>query len=190
MGISVVAPVIHWGGGQGGGPSSPSGFNPNTGDPNPQVGYVLALPLPWLTPMPGAQQFNQEGDKTSVAPENNITITGISVDVPQGFRCRISSVSTYIDNMLTTTNVVWSVLVNSAPSGVAGFQILKMFPRLAPFVGNTFDSFLLIQGPATLTMVYSNIDGGNYIIGGALSGWIWNSALESQWKNNGGQWAG
>ena len=186
MGISVAMPVIRYGGASG---ETPSGFNPNTGASAPPVNYTLSLPLPWLTPMPGSQQFNQEGDQASAAVET-VVLPNISVDVPQGYRCRISSVSTYIDNMLTTTNVLWSVLVNGAPANVPGFQNLRMFPRAAPFVGNTFDAFLLLQGPATITLQYQNIDGGTYIIGGALSGWTWNMNLEQQWKLNGGQWAG
>lgn len=191
MGISVTAPVIKFGGAQsgGGGVIPPTNFLGPNGQQAPPLSYSLQLPLPWLTPMPGAQQFNQEADVASAIVQT-ATFAGLDINVPQGYRCRISSVSTYIDNMLTTTNVTWSVLVNGAPSSVAGFQNLKMFPRAAPFVGNTFDAFLLISGPADITVQFSNNDGGTYIIGTALSGWIWNIALEAQWKNNGGQWAG
>lgn len=191
MGISVIAPVVRYGGAQasGGGVVPPTNqFGPN-GQATPPLGYSLQLPLPWLTPMPGAQQFNQEGDVASAAVQT-ATLPNLDINVPQGYRCRVSSVSTYIDNMLITTNVTWSVLVNSAPAPVAGFQNLRMFPRAAPFVGNTFDAFLLISGPADIVVQFTNGDGGTYQIGAALSGWIWNIALEAQWKNSGGQWAG
>lgn len=192
MGISVTAPVVRYGGAQsgGGGVVPPTVMQGPNGQPPQSMLSALVLPLPWLTPMPGAQQFNQESDAASAAVQTVVLPAPLSIDVPQGYRCRIASVSTYIDNMLTTTNVTWSVLVNNAPAAVAGFQNLKMFPRAAPFVGNTFDAFLLIQGPATITVQFSNNDGGTYIIGAALSGWVWNVALEAQWKNNGGQWAG
>lgn len=191
MGISVFPPVIEFGGNQssGGGVVPPTNQFGSNGQPQAPLSYSLQLPLPWLTPMPGAQQFNQEADVASAIVQT-ATLAGLDINVPQGYRCRVSSVSTYIDNMLITTNVTWSVLVNGAPAPVSGFQNLRMFPRSAPFVGNTFDAFLLISGPADITVQFTNGDGGTYQIGAALSGWIWNIALEAQWKNNGGQWAG
>lgn len=190
-GIAVGFPAAGFGAGQnGGGVVPPSVAYTPGGQAAPQTTYTLTLPLPWLVPMPGAQQFNLEADVASNTPQTAVLPDPLTVTVQQGFRCRISAVSVYIDNMLTSTNVTWSVIVNGAPAAVSGFQNLRMFPRQAPFVGNTFDAYLLIQGPAVIQVQFTNVDGGAYEIGAALSGWTWAQVMEQQWKNSGGQWAG
>jgi hypothetical protein len=174
--------------GDGAGNAAPL-LDPTTGAPPPPVIKALQLPLVETFPIPGAQEFNVEGDQASVAIENNTTIATLGpVVVPQGYRAVIRSVSIYIDNMLTTTNVVWSVLLQGPGTSVAGYQNLRMFPRVAPFVGNTFDSLIRITGPASVTVIFSNLDGGTYQIGAALSGHLWLYSAEDNWRNRGGQW--
>lgn len=146
---------------------------------------MLDIPLPDLFPIPDAHEFNIEADVSSVAVENNITITGLTVDIPQGYLAIVRGVSIYISNMLATTNVLYTVLTQGPGTAPAGYQNLRMFPRVAPFVGNTFDSMIRLVGPKTLTMIYSNLDGGTYQIGGAFSGWLWNVASDTRWKNAG-----
>lgn len=164
-------------------------INPTTGAPNTPVVKALQLPLVEQFPIPGAQEFNVEGDQSSVAVENNTTIATLGpVAVPQGYRAVIRSVSIYIDNMLPTTNVVFSVLLNGPGTSPSGYQNLRMFPRTAPFVGNTFDSIIRITGPASITVIFSNLDGGTYQIGAALSGHLWLISAQDLWKANGGEW--
>ena len=164
-------------------------INPTTGQPNAPVLKALNLPLVEVFPIPGAQEFNVEGDQASVAVENNTVIATLGpVTIPQGYRAVIRSVSIYIDNMLATTNVVWSVITNGPGTSPSGYQNLRMFPRVAPFVGNTFDSMIRITGPASLQVIFSNLDGGTYQIGAALSGHLWLISAQDLWKANGGEW--
>lgn len=178
-------PAIRYGGAA----QAPAAFDAATGLPATPPLKALNLPLVEVFPIPGAQEFNVEGDQASVAVENNTTIATLGpVIIPQGYRGVIRSVSLYIDNMLSTTNVVFSVLINGPGTSPSGYQNLRMFPRVAPFVGNTFDSTVRITGPASLTVIFSNLDGGTYQIGAALSGHFWLISAQDHWKANGGEW--
>lgn len=150
-------------------------------------GYVatrtLNLPLPELVPIPSAQEFNPEGHVDSSGIQSNIALPNIDVNVPNGSIFVIRGVSLYINNMLDTTDVRWSVVVNGNP--VPGWANLTLFPRIATFVGNNFDSMIRGSGQAKIQVIYTNADGGSYKIGAALTGWYWPLTADQQWKNGG-----
>jgi hypothetical protein len=85
--------------------------------------------------------------------------------------------------MLATTDVRWYVQVDS--QAVAGYAPVTIFPRVAAFVGNTFDAKIRITGPATVAVFFQNIDGGAYTVGAALGGWDWPQASDDRWKSYG-----
>lgn len=178
MGVTLpLGPV--WGLGNGARPpvGAPSAAGPGG---LPYASRSLELPLPEITPIPDAREFNPEGDVDTSIVQLNIDIPNCTQVVPVGNLYVIRGVSIYIDNMLTTTNVTFSLLANGV--GVAGWTNLKMFPRAAPFVGNNFESMIRGQGEVTLKMVFSNIDGGSYKVGAALSGWLWPLTSDQRWK--------
>lgn len=151
-----------------------------TPDGAPTVDRSLQVYLPEVFPIPAATEFNVVVSKGTSAVETNIDI-GLLVSLPQNNVGILRGVSIYINNMLTTTNVTWTVTFNGAP--VPGYNNLSIFPRAAPSVANTFDSFVRIpQGnPMLLKVQYSNNDGGTYTIGAALSGWFWPITLGNLW---------
>lgn len=137
--------------------------------------------LPEVFPIPGAVEFNPLASKATAGVESGTDI-GIVLAIPSKSIGILRGVSLYITNMLDTTVVTWSVLQNSAV--LPGYANLSIFPRVAPFVSNGFDSFVrLDQGP--LTVVFSNADGGTYTVGAALSGWFWPQALGTTWLKQG-----
>lgn len=170
-----------WGVGRGGGavamPPQLSGQVP-AGPPS------LQIPLPEVLPIPDAREFNPLGSIGSAAVTANPTlITGTSFNVPDSCLAVIRSVTLYITNMLTTTNVTWSLMVNQ--TSPQGFNNITIFPRATPFVSNGFDSMIRIDGPAVISVVFNNIDGGAYTIGASFSGWFWPEASDARWRQFG-----
>jgi len=143
----------------------------------------LEIPLPEVFPIPDAKEFNIEGSIASVGASNNTLITGTSFVIPTGNLARISGLALYITNMLVTTNVVWSLVSNG--QALPGYQNVAMFPRPAAFVSNAFDVFLRVRGEVTLSVIFSNLDGGTYVVGAAFSGWFWPETSDTRWKSAG-----
>jgi len=152
----------------------------------PSVARSLQVYLPEVFPIPAATEFNVVVSKASAGAETNVDI-GIVLDLPQNNIGIVRGVSLYINNMLTTTNVTWTLRFNGAP--VPGYNNLSIFPRAAPSVANSFDSFVRIpQGnPMQVRVTYSNIDGAAYTVGAALSGWFWPITLGNLWIQQGPQ---
>lgn len=149
----------------------------------PAIIRALDIPLPEVFPIPDAKEFNPLGSNPSPGVEANVTIPGATFAIPTATLGVIRSFSIYITNMLATTTVTWSLLVNGSP--VAGYTGVSIFPRVAPFVGNTFDTFIRLQGPTTITVIYTNTDGGAYTVGASYSGWLWPMASDGRWKTVG-----
>lgn len=177
-----------WGMGQGGNPVMvpPSSLGPGG---RPMVSSLsMQIPLPEVFPIPSAHEFNPLGSVNSAAVSANpIEIVGgqgtTLLNVPDGNIGIIRGVNLYITDMLTTTNVVWSVTVEGASP--QGFDRISIFPRVAPFVSNSFDAAIRFTGPARIVMTFQNLDGGTYVIGGSYSGWYWPTAADAQWRRFG-----
>lgn len=153
------------------------------GPPAPMMGWALQLPLPEVYPLPEATSFNPLGSKATAAIETNIAIPGASVVIPSGMRAVVVGVSLYISNMLATTNVSFTVLVNGvAASGYAG---IGLFPAAQALAQNSFDVPIRVLGPATVQVVYTNTDGGSYTVGASLSGWYWANTSDQRYKTTG-----
>lgn len=141
---------------------------------------ALILPLPEQYMIPSGVGFNPEGETATAAVQANVVIAGATIAVPQNMLGVVASVTLYITNMLATTNVTFTVLRDGNP--IAGYQALKIFPRVSPFVANTFDIPIRVTGPSTITVQFNNNDGGTYVVGAALSGWLWGVTAGQQWQ--------
>ena len=182
--IPIHGPPWGMGDGQGSPIVPPPSPRPGSNQiPPPPLGRAIEYPIPDVFPLPDSTQFNTLGQQTSSVIEGPVTLLGATANVPANTKFRISSLNVDIDNMLLSTNVTWTLLVND--QAVAGFTGITLFPRLAPFVGGEFDVFYRGFGPAIIKLVYFNNDGGSYVIGGALSGWFWMLASEQRWKSGG-----
>lgn len=168
--------------GFGSGVAGPVIVPPNQREDNARAraARALILPLPEQFMIPSGVGFNPEGETATAAVQANVVIAGATVTVPANMLGVIASVTLYITNMLTTTNVQYTVLRDNNP--IAGYQNLKIFPRVSPFVANTFDIPIRITGPSTITVTFNNNDGGTYVVGAALSGWQWGATADQQWK--------
>lgn len=180
MGFSLpVGPP--WGIGKGGHP--PVGV-PSSGEDPIMAGLNLQIPLPQVFPIPDAKEFNVEGHIAgtgiTAAP---IAITNATFTIPDSTFGRLSGVTLYVNDMTPTTAISWTVFINQgSPSG---FTAMTMFPRAATSVSNSFDAFVLFEGPAIVKVVYSQTDAGLNLIGAAFSGWFWPKASDRRWKATG-----
>lgn len=189
MGVSIpanatpIAPL--WGVGVGGSPVvvPPSSFGP--GGSVPHVGVTLQIPLPETQPIPDAHEFSPLGQvgtnvANAVLP---IEIPGTLTEIPSDSMGVIRGFTLYISDMLTTTNVTWSLMINGASP--QGYNQVTMFPRGAPFVSNAIGELVRFNGPARISVVFNNIDGGTYVVGASYSGWYWPTASDARWKRIG-----
>lgn len=145
--------------------------------------------LPEVFPIPDAIEFNPSGSASSVGAE---TLTAISmtptisnsvVKLPDQNIGIIRGFSVFITNMLAATVVSWTLLINGAPAG--GYGSIRLYPRAAAFVGNSFDCFIRVSDGATLGVAFTNTDGGTYTIGASFSGWYWPIASGKRWLERG-----
>jgi len=177
-----VAPP--WGMGQGGRPiiQPPTAFGPDGQQPTVST-LSQEIFLPELYPIPDAKEFNPLGSIGTAIIQTNVTITGTSFDVPPNTFGVIRGLSLYITDMLTTTNVEYSLIIQQ--QAAQGYSNLRIFPRAAPFVSNGFDTLIRFTGPATIFVVFNNNDGGTYTIGASYSGWFWPQASDARWRTLG-----
>ena len=149
----------------------------------PSIDRALQIYLPTIEPIPGASEFNPQATKATNVVEANVDI-GLTLDVPPNNIGIIRGVQLFILDMLTTTVVTWTLTINGGP--VQGYTNLSIFARTAPFVGNSFDSFINIPQGGKVRVIYTNTDGGSYTIGAGISGWFWPQSLGEQWTKKGG----
>lgn len=155
--------------------------------------YPRTVPvyLPEVFPIPDAVEFNPSGSISSngattltitFAPsisDGLLKLPGQNVGIIRGF-------SIFITNMLTSTDVEYTLLVNGSPAG--GYGSIKMFPRASAFVGNSFDTFIRVPDGATIGVTVKQNDGaaaGSYVFGAAISGWYWPVASGQRWLTAG-----
>lgn len=168
-------------------PSDISGeyTKPGRRDVAPPIPRHVPIYLPEIFPIPDAVEFNPSGSASSVGVETGTNITLLPaivnglLEMPDQNIGIIRGFTISISNMLTTTNVTWTLLVNGAPAG--GYGAIKMFPRASAFVGNSFDTFIRVPDGGTVSVQFSNVDGGTYVIGASLSGWYWPIASGERW---------
>jgi hypothetical protein len=153
----------------------------NRHDRGPGIARMLQVYLPEVYPIPSAIEFN-----TQVSKDTNVVETadiGLTVNIPESNVGIVRAVLLQINDMLTTTNVTWTLQFNGAP--VPGYSKISMFPRSAPFVGNSFDAFVRVPSGTKITVQYDNVDGGSYKVGAAVSGWFWPESLGQLWLQQG-----
>lgn len=172
-----------WGVGQGNTPVITPPTSLGRGGVPQHAGVALQIPLPDVFPITDAREFNPLGSANTAAVQQNIEIADTVLDVPGATYGIIRGVSLYITDMLTTTDVTWSLIIDSGSP--QGFQQLTIFPRAAPFVSNGFDAAIRFSGPARIVMTFTNNDGGTYVVGASYSGWYWPTASDARWRQYG-----
>lgn len=154
----------------------------------------LSIFLPEDYPIPEATEFNPAGSVSTVAVETGTAIPlAPSVGADAGFitlpaNCvgRIAGVIFSITNMLTTTNVTFTLTINGGP--VAGYNNITITPRITSFVDAEFSApgcRVLVPNGAKIGVKFSNADGGSYVVAAAVSGWFWPKQAGDRWNRLG-----
>lgn len=155
---------------------------------------VVPIFLPEDAPIPDATEFNASGTTATAVVQSNVAIalspavgdTAGQIRLPQGNVGRISSVIISITDMLPTTVVTFTLRINSAP--VPGYANIAMTPRTAPYVSNTFSApacRVLVPQGGQISAVFTNTDGGSYVVGMVVGGWFWPDASGKRWTRMG-----
>lgn len=171
--------------GVGGGASQGIGLPlpPDIAGNTQQVGRQLSLPLPAVFPLPDAQLFNSECQQASAILQTFVLPFTPPVAILSGYFAVVNSFTIYVQNMLASTNVTFSLLYNGSP--IQGYAGLTIFPGASPRIANTFDAPIFLTGAGALTVSFTNGDGGTYLLGAAISGWQWPIASDRRWKTAG-----
>jgi hypothetical protein len=172
-----------WGFGGGGGVAQPLPVSPDVGASGQDVGRELSLPLPEVFPVPEAQLFNAELQRASIIAETFTLGFTPAVTILAGYFAVVNSFTIYVQNMLATSNLLWTLLANGVP--VNGYTGLTIFPGASPRAANTFDAPIRLTGAQTLSVSITNGDGGTYLLGAAISGWQWPISSDRRWKTSG-----
>lgn len=155
-------------------------------------GLIRQVPifLPEDNPIPEAVEFNPAGSASTVAIEVGTAIslapqvgaTAGFVTLPQNNVGRIAGVIFSITNMLTTTNVTFTLTINGGP--VPGYSGVTITPRISSFVEAEFSEpgcRILVPNAAKIGVIFSNLDGGAYTVGASISGWYWPEPSGKRW---------
>jgi hypothetical protein len=172
-----------WGFGGGGGQGVALPIPPDVSAGIEHVGRQLSLPLPEVFPLPDAQVFNSELQQASALIQTFTLGFTPAVSILSGYFAIVNSFTIYVQNMLATTNVLFSLLSNGTP--VQGYNNLTIFPGASPRIANTFDAPVRFTGATTLTVQITNGDGGTYLLGAAISGWQWPISSDRRFKSAG-----
>ena len=135
----------------------------------------ITLFLPEERPIPSAQIFeNALGQQATNVVQAGVAIPGAVQVIPQGCVARLSAVNLYVDNLLTTSAIRFSVLFEG--NALPGLSNIPVFPGAVARAVENIDVFVRILRAGTLSVTFTNNDGGTYIVGASLSGWFWNEA--------------
>ncbi len=149
---------------------------------------VLDIPLPWLEPIPDAQFFNVMGSEDSVGASTGNFITGADFTLGKGNVGVLRSFTVYVNDMVATTDIQFTLMVNGGPA--PGFGTIKMFPRVAASVANTFECMIILPAECKLDAYFTQVDAGAYKVGVAYSGWQYPESSGRRWMAKGPQIAG
>lgn len=175
-GATSISPPFGFGAGRGGA-AVPSPIYGSRGEQ--QIARSLEIYLPDVLPIPEAQLFNVQGNVDSPGAETDVLIPNVTVQLPAGSIGVIRGLSIYVNDMLQTTDVQFTLRFDGNP--VNGFSRLSMFPRLAPSVSNGFDTLIRVPMGVAITVTYTNVDGGVYKVGASFSGWSWPATSGDRW---------
>ncbi len=128
---------------------------------------------PYLFPPTNATPLFGTDLQPSVNAGTVTLLPGCTLQVPDNNVGVIASITVLLDQIVITSNVVWSILVNGITP--PGYNQLRVIPRSgAAAVGVQFVPTRLELPPlAIVTVQAQNIDGGAYNLGAQLYGWYW-----------------
>lgn len=161
--------------------AGPGGLPPGFGAPvPPRTQRQLQIRLPEDSPIPSAISFSPS--VTFASAGAGTTGPLVVTQLPGNSIGVVQVIEVDILNLLQTSAISWSFLVNGAPA--PGFNNITIFPGSVPRVSKVLDELTLrVPQGATLSMTFTNTDGAAYpVVGMSYYGWFWSLAADRWWK--------
>lgn len=135
------------------------------------------LAPPWVWKPPQATDFNVFATLTGLDTANTTPPAEFPAsvfNVPGGNIAVIRSVSILANNLLVSSNLRWTLLVNSTPT--TGWTQLTINPRAAGSVEVSWtpeETFIAIPEGSRISWVVQVLDGGTYQLSVSYHGWFY-----------------
>ena len=136
-----------------------------------------------MVPIPDAQFFTLQGTKATAATESDVLIPNVQLTLEAGVEGVIDGFVLSVQNLLTTSNLSFSLLFNGNP--VPGFKDLLIFPANLALSQFTWQGTLRVPQNTTVEVSFTNTDGQTYLMGADVTGWTWATASGQAWLRGG-----
>lgn len=152
------------------GPGSPGGIG---------AAGIMAFPPHIYPPREGYIEFLPPSTAQTVAgPTTTVVLATPTFNLPANSVGVIRELNFNVNNVLTTTDIRFRVLVNGSP--VPGYDSIDIFPRAAASVNLSFppeNTFLRLVDGAAITIEVTVTDGGSYQLGASFRGWHFSKTI-------------
>lgn len=140
----------------------------------------LSLPPPNSVKPPGGHDFQVFSTVTAGPAVTPVAFTGARSTflIPTANVGVIRSVVFLVNGLLTTSNVLFSVLFNGG--GVEGWNGIPVLPRLASSVSSSYgpeETFIEVPENTTVSLSVTVTDGVAYQVSALLHGWFYPTEL-------------
>lgn len=88
----------------------------------------------------------------------------------------IKGFTMFIENPVTTTQVLWTLLINRVP--VPGLNRVTILGRAAASVSRSVSLTVLVPPKARIDVLVLDVDGGAYNVGADIEGWTYGVAAK------------
>ncbi len=184
---NIPRDVAEWGRTVGGrGPTLGGGMGaptPGAGLPTPDSLSQIVFP-PWVFPPGNAGRYIFEEDVVNLGPGPVVSteLAGTIFNVPQQNVAVIREINLNVNNLLTTSNIVFRLLFNSGP--VEGYDDMRVFPRAASSVSIAFpaeSTIIHVPEGARISLAVEILDAGSYQLGASHRGWFYSKDVAKRY---------
>lgn len=132
---------------------------------------------------PSGKDVNRFGVFTGATSANTpAQVPGSFFDVPDGYVAVVRSIVLTVNNLLATSDIVWTLRQDSNP--VEGWDGLTIFPSpvaVAQFAWTPEETVVDIVESATIDFSVDVRDGGTYTLGVTWHGWFYPADLAERY---------
>lgn len=140
------------------------------------VGQFVQL-APWQEPPIGSVPLFLSAKAATVGANNEVSTmaTAALANLQRTMGAReqgvIRGFTLFVENPVTTTNVLWTLLVNGVP--VPGANGVTILGRAASSVSRPLSLLVFVPPRQRIDVRILNVDGGAYNVGADLEGWTY-----------------
>jgi hypothetical protein len=126
------------------------------------------------SPPADANTFTKTDFYASAGNDSNIgalATPNLVIQLPQDSVGVIRDFSRYMNDMVATDSVIWTLRINGNP--VPNWSSVTMFPRVAAFASSGDDPYILLPSGAIVDVLIVNGTVTAHKIGASFYGWFW-----------------